>query len=250
MSDETTCPSCGQTVPAGNYCGACGAHLAGAPLRQHAFAANPNEHILHPSIASVLFPHLPHSRSLPYRLALLAVIILLMVFGYLRLSGATVAIVVAAVPALYLLYLYEVEAYEGDPLYTVGITAGVGALLGAGWAFLTGPYVTQTLLLQSSLQGVPLGRIVLAAVAIPLVAQILMLVGALIIRVTRPYDEVLDGFVFGVTAAVAFAFGFSLINLLPEIRSGPLTDVSNVSAAMRSLLHGFLLPLIDAATTG
>ena len=254
MNESQSCPGCGRSVPPGDYCGACGARVAGqgpsAAGRPYAFAANPSEHVLQPDVTSTLFPHLPQERSTPFRLALLAVAGALVLLGYLRLTGPLVALAAAAIPVLYGIYLYEVDVYEGEPVYSVGVTAGVGAVFGAVWALLTGHYLTQTLVLNATPQGAPAGRILLVAVLFPLVAQLLMLVGPLILRFTRPYDEVLDGFAFGAASALGFVFASTLVYLTPELQSGPFSVAGGTLFALRSVLHGLLVPLIDVGTTG
>src|SRR5947209_7292469 len=117
----TVCHNCEREVPPGEFCGACGAHLVpDAPRaghRPHAFAAHPGEHLFHPGVISTVFPHLPHRRSVPFRIALVAVTAGLFVMGVLRLTGPSVAVAALAIPLLYLLYLYEVEVYEDEPVY-------------------------------------------------------------------------------------------------------------------------------------
>lgn len=254
MTDEATCPHCGRATPPGAYCGACGAsrRTVGPPgaARTHAFAANPSEHVLQPSVVSTFFPHVPQGRSVRFRLALLVLVVLLLVVGYLRLTGPSVAIASAAVPLLYLVYLYEVDVYVTEPLYVIGVTFGVGFILGAVWALLTGRFITQTVVLNATLQGSPVWRILVIAVAFPLVAQVLMLIGALILRYTRRYDEVLDGFTAGAASALGFVFALTLISLFPEVQSGPISVAAEVSSAIRAVLHGLLIPFIDAGLTG
>lgn len=253
MREESTCPSCGRNVPPGEYCGACGGALVGgrhAAGRAHAYAAYPAEHVLHPSVTSTLFPHLPQRHAEPFRLALMIVAAALLIFGYLRLTGPSVAIAAAAVPALYLMYLHEVDVYEAEPLFAIAATLGVGILLGAIWAVLTGRIVSQTLLLNVAPQGAPTGRILLTAVLFPLVVQLLMLIGALILRVTRSYDEALDGFTFGAASAMGFVFAGTLVHLIPELQTGLYSVTGAVPSAARTLLHGLLVPFIAAGTTG
>lgn len=250
----TTCPVCGRQTPSDRFCGACGADLSGraepSSGRTHAFAANPSEHVLQPSVTLTLFPHLSQERSASFRLALVLVAGLLLVVGYLRLTGPVVAVAAAAVPLLYGVYLYEVEVYEDQPIYAVGITAGVGLVLGAAWAVLAGRFITQTSLLNATPQGAPTGRILVVAIVFPLVVQLLMFVGPLVLRFTSSYDEVLDGFAFGAASALGFLFAANLINLLPDLQSGPTSSAGDVASAFRSLTHGMLVPLIDAGTTG
>ena len=191
MTDESqnvTCPVCGRTVPAGRYCGACGAHLRGdasSAGRMHSFVVNPHEHVFQPSPISVLFPHLPQDESVAFRVALLVVALALVIVGYLHLTGASVILASAAVPLLFLVYLLDVEVFEHRPLLSLAITVGTGAVLGAIYAFFTGAYVSHTALLNAAPQGAPLGRILLVAVVFPLLAQALMLVGPFALRGLR-----------------------------------------------------------------
>ena len=218
--------------------------------RLHSYAANPGEHVLQPSVISTLFPHLSPQRGTQFRLALLVLAGLLLVLGYFRLTGAMVAVTAAGVPLLYALYLYEIEVDQRHPGQSMAISAGTGALLGIGWALLTGHDVTHTLVLHSMPQGAPAGRIFLVAVVFPLVAQLLMLIGPIIVLRTRPAGDVLDGFDLGAASALGFVFTSTLIYLVPELHAGLLSVTASTSFALRGILRGLLVPLIDAGTTG
>lgn len=254
MRESTKCPNCGREVSQGEYCPDCGARLhatgAAAATRLSSFAADPSEHVLQPTLTSAIFPHLPRHRSAPFRVALLGVAAALLLLGFLRLTGPFVAMSAAAIPALYAIYLYEVEAYDDAPIYSISVTAGVGAALGAIWALLTGGFISQTILLQGTPQGAPTWRLLVVAVLFPLVVQLLMLVGPIILRFTRSRGGVLDGFAFGAASALGFVFAATLVYLLPELRSGPVAVASGTLFALRGILRGLLVPLIDVGTTG
>lgn len=254
MTESVTCPVCGRAVPPGRFCTACGARLPhdepASAGRLHSFTVNPSEHVFHPSPVSLLFPHLPQSESVPFRLALLLISAALIVVGYLRLSGASVALASAAVPVLFLVFLVDVEVFERRPWLTLAVTAGIGAVLGAVWAFLTGRYISQTELLNATHAGAPVGRVLLVAVLFPLVAQALMLAGPLVLRGFLAQDEVLDGYVAGAASAMGFFLTSTLVNLFPEIQSGPTAIAADMFSAIITLIHGLLVPLIWAGTTG
>ncbi|HKB49728.1 MAG TPA: zinc ribbon domain-containing protein, partial [Ktedonobacterales bacterium] len=60
------CSHCGRELPEGaSYCPHCGTqqHLAIGAARTRAFAANPGEHVYHPSVVSTFFPHLGPVRT-------------------------------------------------------------------------------------------------------------------------------------------------------------------------------------------
>lgn len=254
MTEPVVCPVCGRSVPPGRYCAACGAHLPqDAPPsagRLHSFTVNPFEHVLHPSPVSLLFPHLPQEESIGMRLGLLVISAALILVGYLRLSGASVALAAAAVPVLFLVFLIDVEVFQRRPWLTIAVTAGVGAVLGAIWAYLTGRYVSQTELLNATRIGVPVGRVLLVAVLFPLLMQALMLVGPLALRGLKAYDEVLDGYVAGAASAMGFVLTSTMVNLFPEVQNGPVTTTGDIFSAIITLTHGLVVPLIWAGTTG
>jgi len=79
-----TCRVCGVTVPAGEFCGNCGATESGrrgngpAWLRLSAYAVAPAEHVLSPSVISTIFPSLPRHSRTAFRVALIAVVALML----------------------------------------------------------------------------------------------------------------------------------------------------------------------------
>ena len=252
-ASTVTCPVCGQTVPAGEFCGACGAHWASTSARtagrHHFFAADPAEPMLHLSVVSTLFPHLPHRHRLPFQLALIVTAALLLVLGLLRLTGPSIAVAALAVPLLYLVYLYEVEVYQDEPIPVIGATVVLGVLLGIPWALLTGPLVTRTLL-QTVTAGHPSGRDFLVGVLPPLGAQLVMLIGPLLIYAVRRFDEALDGFAFGAAAALGFTFSTTLINLLPELHAGLISTMPLMTDVLNVVLRGLLVPFVNASLSG
>ena len=244
------CQVCGQEVPAGEYCGHCGAHLPGGSRARHdAFAADPSEHVLALNPISTLLPHLPRRHSAPFRVALVVVVVVLVVLGLLRLTGPAVAAAAFAVPFLYLLYLFETEVYEDDPALVVTLTFGLGLLLGIPFALGTGPLVAQASLARA-LGVESAGRVGLVAVLFPLIAQALMLVGALVIFVMRRFDEALDGFTFGAAGALGFTLTSTFVELLPALRAGPVADTPIIPTMLEVLQRGLLIPFIHASTTG
>jgi hypothetical protein len=85
-------------------------------------------------------------QSTHFRLALLIVAALLVVLGALRLTGPAIAVAAAGVPLLYLLYLFDMDVYEEEPVRVAGLIFGLGLLLDIPWALWTGPAVTRSVL--------------------------------------------------------------------------------------------------------
>lgn len=93
-------------------------------------------------------------------------------------------------------------------------------------------------------------RLLVAAVLLPLAAQVVMLLGAVVIFVTRHFDEVLDGFSFGAASALGFTAAMTVVNLLPVLRTGALAHVSAPISLMDVVQRGLLVPIVSACTTG
>jgi ribosomal protein L32 len=243
-----TCPHCESVVPAGDFCGHCGAHLPTASTaRRHAFAAVPSEHVAHLSIVSTLFPHLAHRRGNAFRWALIAGGAAVLVLAGLHLFAPATVSAMFLLPVLYLLYLYEVEIYETEPWLVIGATMVVGAVLGFVFTSYAGAAASRL-----SLTGDRETGFVLAGVAIPVVAQALMLVGPLFLYVLRgaQFREPLDGLTFGAATALGFTLTSSLTAFWPLI-SGPLVaSGAPLDWSLRLLRVGILVALVNASTTG
>lgn len=241
-----TCPHCGSLVPAGDYCGHCGAHLAsGSTSRRHAFAAVPSEHVAHVSIITTLFPHLPHRNGGPFRLAMIGGGALVLMLAGLHLFAPATVAAVCVLPVLYLMYLYEVEVYESEPWLVIGATMVAGLLLGWLFGIVAGGALADLQITSDSQTA-----FVLAAVGIPIVAQTLMLAGPLsLFLFRRRFREPLDGLTFGAASALGFTLASSLTAFWPLI-TGPLVSPgSPIDWAVRLTRAGLLLSLVNASTT-
>jgi hypothetical protein len=247
------CPACGQTVPDGQFCGACGAHLTSAVgnhvQRYHAYAADPSQHVLHPSVVTTLFPHLPHRHRRPFQLALAVSVVVLVIFGVLRWTGPTIAVASLAVPLIYLLQLYEVEVYEDEPFLIIGTTLVAGIVIGGVWAHYTAPVITR-LLVENNTFGVSGLRMLEGGVLIPLGAQILMLAGPLALYLRRRYNEALDGFTFGVAGALGFTLAVTMIDLIPALSQGEVSSAFWPNSVLDTLQRGLLVPIVNSSLTG
>lgn len=233
-------------VPAGNYCGHCGAHLITAnSSRRHAFAAVPSEHVVHLSIVSTLFPHLAHRRGGAFRWALLAGSTAVVVLAALHLFAPATAAAVLLLPVLYLLYIYEVEVYDSEPWLLIAATLAAGAVLGYMFTSATGDTVARL-----TLTGDTADSFLLSGVALPIAAQSLMLAGPLFLYFFRPeLREPLDGVTFAAASALGFTLSTTLTAMWPLL-GGPLIGTgSPLDWALRLLSAGILTSLINAGTT-
>jgi RsiW-degrading membrane proteinase PrsW (M82 family) len=241
-----TCPHCQSVVPAGDFCGHCGAHLVSdSKRRSHSFAASPTEHVMHVSIVTTLFPHLPHRRGMPFRIGLIAGGAIVLLLAALHLFAPATAAAVFVIPVLYLMYLYEVEVYESEPWLVIGATMVFGALLGFGSAYVIGGSLSARLI-----TGDRGSAFLLGAIVIPVVDQGLMLAGPLFLYgFRRQFREPLDGLTFGAASALGFTLASSLTMYWPLLTQTLVGSGSAIDWAVRLTRAGLLVMLINACTT-
>ena len=172
----------------------------------------------------------------------IAFVLLLVAFS---LYAPATAAATALLPALYLLYLYEVEIYQDEPWILIGATMVTGAILGFALTTVVGGAAADL-----RLTGDTGSTLLLEGIVIPLVAQTLMLAGpATLYFARRGYREPLDGLTFGAASALGFSLASELTALWPLI-SGPLVGSGDpVDWALRLLRLGILVSLVNASTT-
>jgi RsiW-degrading membrane proteinase PrsW (M82 family) len=248
------CPCCGVVVPDARFCGACGAHLVHGGLRAsqrlHCFAAFPDEPVFRLSVVTSLFPHLSHRAKAPFRIAFAVFVLLLLIFALAGATAPLIAVSALSVPSLFVLYIWEVDPYEGSFIPPTVLCLLLGAGLGAGWAIVGGSYVDKALLpsLNPSLTG---HSALVAALAVPAIGQLLACVPMVVVRVRqRGRIESLDGFVAGATGALGFTLAATIDLMSPWLSNGQLTHESLLSNITQVILRGVTVPLVTALATG
>jgi hypothetical protein len=253
----TTCRVCGTEVPGGKFCGHCGSRLSRVRgdgpdwLRARAYGAADGENVLGLSVVSSLFPHLPHRSRTTFRFGLGALLVLLAVFALLQWQAPLIAVCALGLPLLFLVYIEESDVYGDDdlPERTLLLAAVIGAALGVGWAYFTAPVITAG---YTTIGAASTQQILVNGLLIPVGGAVLMLVPAVIVRLSRPKNlESLDGFLIGALGAVAFAAAGTLVRLAPQIASGLVDRSLPVQVfIMEAGLQGIAVPLTAAAVGG
>ncbi len=251
------CRVCQTDVPAGEFCGLCGDFLTERPgngpswLRLRAYGADPGEHLLRPSLASSLFPQLPHRSRRPFQLALVVVLLALVTFATLRMPAALISVASLGLPLLFLMYMRETNVFRDVPSRTLLLTTALGIGLGIGWALLTGAIVAHS-------YGVPLGtgiaagRIAREGLVIPVGSMLSMLVPVVVVRLLRPPTrESMDGFMIGALGALSFTAAATLTRLAPQFATGLVARARPVSSLIvEAGIRGVAAQLTAAAVGG
>jgi RsiW-degrading membrane proteinase PrsW (M82 family) len=256
------CDHCAHDVPDGVFCTRCGAHqgttgeLGDAKLREHRYAAHPQEHVAQPSVFTTLFPHLGQHKIHEFRWAFavgLAGIAVLYISGLI-----TGAILVATflVPVLYLIYLYEAQVYRDEPAIVLGFTIGGGAVVGLIVTLVERAMYNPYPGIGNPLQGgvVNFGTLLFLGLLVPVVQEVLKPLPAIFMTNRAEFPETIDGLVFGVAAGLGFsvaeslvAFSSALTNLPPHLAPGNWIFDLTTLAVFQPLVQGSATGMIVAA---
>jgi hypothetical protein len=251
------CGVCQLAVPAGEFCGLCGGHLANHPrngpewLRFRSYSASPGEHLLTPNIVSTLFPHLPPRSRLPFLLGLALLLGVLLAATLFRLPAALITVAALGLPLLFLIYLQEADVYRDVPSSTLVVTSALGIGLGVGWVLLTGVAVAKS-------YGVPLGtgiagyRVLRDGLGVPVASMLMMLLPAVVVRFRpRGTQESLDGFAIGALGALMFSGAATLTRLAPQFATGMVARNRPMTGLMvEAGIRGVAQPLTAACVGG
>jgi len=253
VGDTIVCNECAHEVPALDYCVRCGDPLA-EERRAHAaltgrrtqFAAFPDEHALGVHLVSTLFPQLPRADMATFRTVL--IIGLLVIVGLAVAGLFPLALIAAAllVPLMMVLYVWDVDVYEDEPVRVMAFTAAWGAVAGIIAGLLIG-------LLPSgvNLVGGATGTDILSrGVVVPLLSGLVMLAGPLILLPYRKFNDVLDGATFGATSAVSFSAALVLSQGVDLFASGLRPPGDALPWIVRLISLGIASPLIAAGVIG
>jgi hypothetical protein len=188
---------------------------------------------------------------MPFRIAMLVLLAGLVACALLRLPAALIAVAALGLPLLFLLYLYESDAFRDLHRVNLAVTIVLGVALGVGWVLITGHAMAKS-------YGVPLGvgvtgsRMVRNGLGIPLGGAVLMLVPAVVVRLLRPANrESLDGFMIGALGATAFTAAATLTRLAPQLTTGMVARNRPMSGLIvEAGIRGVAVPLTAAAIGG
>ncbi len=197
-------------------------------------------------LVSTLFPQLPRADMATFRTVL--VIGLVVIVGLAATGFFPLAVVAAAllVPLMMVLYVWDVDVYEDEPVRVMAFTAAWGIVAGVVVGLLSRLLPSSAGILESVTAADLLGRSVL----IPLVSGVAMLAGPLVLLPYRKFNDVLDGATFGATAAVTFSAALVLSQGTDLFTAGLRPPGESLPWIVRLLSLGIASPLISAGVTG
>lgn len=255
-----TCPACGADAPAASFCGECGADLDrpvtrwSVLLRPRVFATAHRETIWLPRISSTLFPRFPGEIRAPFRIGLILVAIAILVFASLRSNGPLGVTATIGWPLLFLLYVWQSDAFRDIPLRILGVAMVLGVAFGVGWWLAAGKVLASSygVSTASSLQ---LAKVINTGFLITLGGAALMLVPAFAARwvaamSTMPARESLDGFVVGAFGALWYSTAATTTIVAPQFVEGLIEEHSSGRMLQDAVTYGIVTPIVTTAAGG
>jgi len=213
-----SCPTCGAAVPEeARYCHRCGADErapGGDARRTGSFAVQPGEPVAAFNLVSSLMPMASGSGVQTYKFAFAAAVglpVLAAMLGYLAFAFAAAAVVV---PIAYLVYLYDVNEWEDQPVPVVVGAVAVAAVLGVLFTLFWQEVVLEpTLLVRGRDGGGSLDgqRLAVLGLLVPVGAMLLAQVGPTVLAARPKFDDLIDGLTFGVASGATFAAAETLV---------------------------------------
>ena len=246
------CSRCStQNPPAARFCSACGESLTGRSSGR-GFAVAPNESVASFALVSTVMPYASARSARTYKLAFLigvAIPILAVLFGQPSFALVTAAFVV---PVVFIVYLYDVNLWEDQPVAVVLATIVLSAVLA----------VASTLLLRGWLSGQPgsliettsgafnLWAFLIPCVIGPIVGVVLMLIGPVVLASRPAFDDLMDGLTFGVVAGVTYAAAETLTTNWSVI-SSPVDGTDALATWLPVIINAaFLKPIVFGCAIG
>ncbi|MGD7706027.1 PrsW family glutamic-type intramembrane protease [Microlunatus sp. Y2014] len=211
----------------------------------------PDEPVASFNLVSTIMPRGvgSHPRTYQYALVIAFVVALLAaIFGALPIA---IMVAVVAIPLVYIVYLYDVNLWEDEPVLVTGlafgVTFGFSLLFTVLWSMIGGG----TSLSGGGGPGVgfDLGRMAVYVLLVPIIGELIRQVGPVILASRPEFDDLMDGLTFGVISGVAFSAAETVVLYWPTLTGG-MVDGSPDGWIAVIFLQGFVKPLVIGTATG
>ena len=249
------CSRCQSAVPdVAHFCHRCGQDLVqGAERANRRYALAPNEPVASFALISSIMPREAGRHPQTYRTALTNTLVAALLAAVLGAMPIALLIAAFAIPVVYITYLYDVNLWEDAPVAVTGLafllTGVLAALFTLAWINWL-PFNPQL----GGVDGAPvawpnLTGFLIAAIAVPVVGELIRQVGPLVLASRPAFDDLMDGLTFGVVSGVAYSSFDTLVRHWDLLTGGM---VAGQPAQLGSLvfLEGFVKPLVMGSATG
>lgn len=251
------CPRCRAELPeVAHFCHHCGQDVRTPDLaRRKSFAVKPDEPVASFSLVSTIMPRGATQRPQTYRLALVIALTLALVTAIFGALPLAVLVAAFAIPIVYIVYLYDVNLWEDEPLPVTGLAFGLTAVLGLIftliWQGLRGNHFRVGDIAGAAPSAAPaVGDFLLVALLVPIIGEAIRQIGPLILASRPEFDDLMDGLTFGIISGVAYASVDTIVKHWDLLTGGWAgLDAPGMWASL-IFLEGFVKPLIMGTATG
>jgi RsiW-degrading membrane proteinase PrsW (M82 family) len=184
--------------------------------RRQSYALQPGEPVASFNLVTSLMPLASGTAPQTYRWALGLGILIPVVAGALGFLAFAFVAAAVVVPAIYVVYMYDVNQWEDQPLGVVLGAIGAAAALGVGFTFLwhaglLGSNISAVDFDSHGAGGVRWSSLLVLVLLVPVVGEVLKQLGPLVLASRPAFDDMIDGLTFGVAAGAAFAAAETIV---------------------------------------
>ena len=250
------CPRCrAELPPVALFCQVCGQDQRSADLtRRKSFAARPDEPVASFALISSIMPRGAGQRPQTYRIALAIAIVVALIAAIFGAMPIAVLVAAFAVPVVYIVYIYDVNIWEDEPVIVIGLAFLLTGALTVGftilWTYLRGPVPYGTTTYDGSLSAAPtVGNFLLVALAVPIVGEAIRQIGPVLLARRPEFDDLMDGLTFGVVSGLSYAC-FDTLTRHWDLLTGGLQGSDPGLWVSLIFLEGFVKPMIIGTASG
>jgi hypothetical protein len=250
------CPRCRAELPeVAHFCHICGQDQRSADLtRRKSFAAKPDEPVASFALISSIMPRGAGQRPQTYRIALTIAIVVALVAAIFGAMPIAVLVAAFAIPVVYIVYIYDMNLWEDEPLIVTGLafllTGALTVAFTVLWTQLRGPVPYGTTTYEGSLSAAPtVSTFLLVALVVPIVGEVIREIGPVLLASRPEFDDLMDGLTFGVISGVSYSCFDTLVRQW-DLLTGGLQGSDPGLWVSLIFLEGFVKPLIIGTATG
>ena len=224
--------------------------------RRQSYALQPGEPVASFNLVTSLMPLASGSAPQTYRWALGLGILIPVVAGALGFLAFAFVAAAVVVPAIYVVYMYDVNQWEDQPIGVVLGAIGAAAALGVGFTFLWHAGILDSNVSSVNFDGNGAGGVrwsslLVLVLLVPIVGEALKQVGPLVLAGRPLFDDMIDGLTFGVAAGAAFAAAETIVVNRGLFSSFGQVDSPNAGFWVSLILSAAVVkPIVYGAATG
>ena len=246
-----------ETPPGARFDPVTGAALgSGGGQRTQSFALQPGEPVASFNLVSSLMPLASGSAPQTYRWALGLGILIPVVAGALGFLAFAFVAAALVVPAVYVVYMYDVNQWEDQPVGVVLGAIGAAGALAVGFTFLWHAGLLGNDLATVDFDGHGAGGVrwtsfLVLVLLVPVAGEVLKQVGPILLARRPAFDDMIDGLTFGVAAGAAFAAAETIVVNRGLFSSFGQVDSPDAGFWVSLILSAAVVkPIVYGAATG